>query len=231
VKRILLFIAALLFVNNCFAQDIVERKNRLTDFVTERFQTVIQTKKQIKQGVYHAFYDKKIVIASGGYVNDKKIGTWHFFDPDGKLLENFNYDTNKLLYEAPEYTTSNIRYNIDYNVTDTDKITKPIRPGGRYFGYVPYLRVFKLPTEFENANLERYDVLLELLVSPLGRLADYKMHFRYANNDKDLMTIDINPDLINAEDKIFIPASYNGQTVSSIIMIKCYITKFNGIDM
>lgn len=79
MKKIFLFVALMLCINYCFAQDIVERKNKLTDFVTERYQTIIQTNKQVKQGIYRAFFDKKILIAMGSYVNDKKNRHLAFF--------------------------------------------------------------------------------------------------------------------------------------------------------
>ncbi len=231
MKKLLFIIFTLICANHCPAQDVVERKNKLTDFVSEKYQTIIQPNKQVKQGVYHAFYDKKIVLASGSYANDKRTGIWHFFDPQGKLLENYNYDTNNLLYEAPETTSSNIRYSIDNKITITDIITKPVRPGGRYFGYVPYLKAFKLPYDLQNTNREQYDVVLELLVSPMGRLADYKIHIRYVNNETDLIMINIDPHLISEEDKVFIPATWNSQPIASTILVKCFITRFDSIDI
>jgi hypothetical protein len=230
VKRIPLFIITLFCIGPCFAQDVIERKNKVTDLVTEKFQTVIQTHKQIKQGVYHAFYNKKTVIASGNYANDKKIGMWHFFDQHGKPMQNFNYDTHQLQYETPEDSTSNIMYRLDEVTRDTDRVTKPVRPGGRYYGYVPYLRAFKLPDDFKN-NYGTYTLMLELLISPLGRLADCTIHIRYARSDKDLAVFNINPDLLNDEDKQFIPATLNRKRVASRILIGCYITQYDGIDM
>jgi hypothetical protein len=232
VKRILLLIITLFCIGQCLAQDVVERKNKLTELVNEKFQTVIQTHKQIKQGVYHAFYNKKTVIASGTYTDDKKTGMWHFYDQRGRLLQNFNYDTNRLQYEAPEDSTSNIMYRVDEFIRDTDRVTKPIRLGGRYYGYVPYLRTFKLPEGFNNsAYWGHCTVMLEILVSPLGRLADCTAHVRYAGSDKDLAEVSINPALISDEDKQFVPATLNRKPVSSRILIGCYITRDDEIDM
>ncbi|HTH82000.1 MAG TPA: hypothetical protein VL490_03645 [Mucilaginibacter sp.] len=231
MKRIPLFIITLFFISQCFAQDVVERKNKLTNLVNEKYQTIIQTHKQIKQGLYHAFYNKNTVIASGNYTNDQKTGMWHFYDQRGKLMQNFNYDTNRLQYEAPEDSTSNIMYRLDEFIRDTDRVTKPIRLGGRYYGYVPYLRAFKLPEDFKNSSWGEFTVMLEILVSPLGRLADCTAHIRYARSDKDLAVISINPDLLSDDDKQFIPATLNRQPVSSRILIGCYITRLDGIDI
>lgn len=233
MKKIFLLITILLCINYCFAQKAVEKKTRLTDFVTERYQTIIQTDKQIKQGTYNALYEKKIVIANGVYTNNKRTGTWHFFFPTGKLLQNYNYTTRQLLYEAPEDTTSTIRYMIDYPVTekDTTLITKPIRLGGRYYGYVPYFRLFKLPVDMQNSNTQQIEVIMELLVSPLGRLSDFKFHIRYYNDKEDVKLINVNTDLLSDEDKTFIPASRDRKLIASRILIRCYITRLDGIDI
>lgn len=231
MKKIQLFIAALFCINCCLAQAVVERKNKLTDLVTEKYQTIIQTNKQVKQGVYYAFYDKKTLIATGRYTDDKRTGMWHFFNRQGKQVENYNYDTNKLLYEAPDDSTANIRYIIDKTITNTDLITRPVRLGGNYYGYVPYLRLFKLPPEMETNNNSVYNVILELLVSPGGKLADYKIHIRYTNTTNDLAVLNINTDLIPEEDKTFIAATFNNQPILSRIVIGCYITKYDGIEM
>jgi hypothetical protein len=228
MKKFLLSIIAFLYITSCFAQEKVERKNKLNGFVFEQYHTVIETNKQVKDGLYRAFYTKKVVIATGSYTNDKRTGMWHFFDTKQNLLENYNYDLNKLTYEAPEDTSSVIRYIIDNKITDTDYVTKPIRIGGRYYGYVPYLRLFKWPDELNGANHSAFLVILELLVSPGGRLADYQVHIKAPGYDR---SVEINPDILKEEDKVFIPATFNKQPISSRIFIQCYINKYDELDM
>jgi hypothetical protein len=228
VKKKLLFVVILFYTGHCLAQKIVARKDRPTDMVTEKYQTIIQDNKQIKQGIYNAFYDRTTVIANGNFVNDKKTGIWHFYDQDGKLIENYNYDTRTLLYEAAEESSSNIRYVIDYKIAPGDVATKPVRIGGRYYGYVPYLKTFKLPADMVNINRADYVVVLELLVSTLGRLADFKIHLRSANYER---VINMGTDKIDEDDRRFLPASWNQEPTLSTIFIQCYITKLDGLDM
>ena len=70
------------------------------------------------------------------------------------VIENFDYDTEyMLLYEKPDDSVSQqqIRYSllmIAITDRDTDYVTKPIKPGGRYYGYLPYLKLFKLSDDF-----------------------------------------------------------------------------------
>lgn len=227
----LLIIILICCLGDCFAQKIIGRKNKLTSNVTERFETVIETNKQVKQGMYHALFNKKIVLASGKYVDDKKVGIWHYFDRDGKLMQNYDYNNNKLLYEAPEGLPSPLSYNIDYIITDKDVAVPPIRPGGRYFGYVPYLMIYKMPTGMSYEELDDYIVILDLLVSPLGRLADMVVHIQRNGTLVDYMSYNVNIDLLTTEDKTFIPAMLNKTPVASQIHLMCELNRAGAIDI
>ncbi|MDB5010740.1 MAG: hypothetical protein JWQ06_1529 [Mucilaginibacter sp.] len=199
----------------------------MTNTVVEQYHTIIEKDREIKQGLYQALY-RKTIIASGMFTNDKKTGVWHFYNNKGQSFENYNYDTNNLLGEAPEDSTSNFRYTIDDTFKPGDRITKPIKVGGRYFGYLPYLKLFKIPADMANINRELYIAVLELLISPGGRLAEYKIHLKSGDYDR---IIHINPDLLSEEDKQFIPATINGKAITSNIFVHCYITDDDDIDM
>ncbi|TSD66232.1 hypothetical protein FFF34_002180 [Inquilinus sp. KBS0705] len=229
LKRCLLFFTAILLINNCFAQETVQKKNKLTDSVTEVFQ-VLKSNKAIRQGLYQALFKKKITVASGDYKNDKRAGLWQFYDTKGTVIQTYNYDTQKLYFEAPEDTTSALRYFIDKNLEPTDKVTKPIKIGGRYYGYIPYLQLFKLPDYLNELNRQALiKAVVELLISPYGRLADYKVHL-FSPEGEELQIVNMNIDLPNPADKIFTPTTLNGEAVSSRIMIRCFVTDAGHLD-
>jgi hypothetical protein len=231
VKKLLLIAFLAICCRDVIAQKIVERKNKITANVTERVQTVIEADKQVKQGTYQALFNKKTILASGKYVNDKKVGTWHYFDREGKLAQNYDYDNNALLYEAPEGNVSPLRYYIDYYITDKDTTTQPVRPGGRYFGYVPYFKLFKVPVGLGYEELDKFTVTFELLISPMGRLADIMVHIRRRGDNVDQMSYNLNIDLLPPDDKIFIPATFNKNPVASRINVTCNMDKFGVVDM
>ena len=220
MKNLFLFVTLTFYFVNCFAQAVVVRKNKLTDNLSEQFQTVIEAKQQIKQGTYHAFYNRKTVIASGIYKDNKRTGIWHFFAPDGTPLENFNYDNNMLLYEAPHNSLSRIHYKVDYVLKDSDKTTPPIRLGGRFFGYIPYIRL--LTPYIDKYYLRNYLVVMKLLVSPMGRLAEYNIDVvRY---DTNVITYTMDTSTLSDEDKTFIPATLNDKTITSQISVFCIVS-------
>lgn len=230
MKRILFF--ALLFIaGNGFAQNLQNRTRRVTPNVTEKYSYTTGTDHEILQGVYQAFYDKRNALASGKYLDDKRVGLWHFLNRKGQLVQNYNYDTKTLLYEIPEDNpagSKSFQYVFDAELKDTDKLTKPIRIGGQYYGYIPYLASFKLPKDISSQVAAEYDVALELLISPGGRLSDFKIHL---SSDWDERVLTVNINRMKDEDKEFFPATLNGQPVSSRIVIQCYVTPQLSLDI
>lgn len=228
MNKLSLIVIALLCAGNSFAQKIVERKNKLTGMVQERFQTVIETDKQVKQGQYRALYDGKTVVAMGGYAQDKKKGIWRFYGTDQKVIQVYDFDKNVLIHEEPESPNSPFTYVVDRDLRDSDKTTKPVRVGGRYFGYVPYLRLFRVPKGLEIFDRDGVKVVLEILVSPMGRLADLKIHM-YFDGEETIQHVGTEP--FAEEDKIFIPATINKEQVASRIFVNCYINEKGEADI
>ena len=228
MKRLSLFIFCLLYLSNCLAQDTVERKNWLTDSVVERFYA-LKSNKEIKNGPYKALFQRKTPVATGYYSNNKKTGTWEFYKQDGTHVQSFNYDTNDLTFEAATDTDDDIHYLIDKKFGAGDRATRPIKIGGIYYGYIPYLTVFQLPFETVEVNTNSFRATVELLISPLGRLADYKIHIVSQLYEYD-RTFNLDVNLLSEADRTFIPASYNNEYVLSRILIKCYVQRDGGLD-
>ena len=225
----IIFFGLLLFTSQGFTQDSLRVKIRLTETVTERF-FVKTTSRQTKTGTYLALYKHDIPLAIGKYLNNKRVGTWHFYDKTGTIVENFNYDNNLLLYEKPDDSISQrqIRYSFDDSIKSNDYVTKPVKPGGRYYGYLPYLRLYKLSDDFANTDFSLFTAELEILVSPGGRLADFKVHIK--SDDFERVT-SFSTELIDAEDRLFAPATINHQPVISTIFVKCRITDEGELDI
>lgn len=228
VKYRLLSIISLLYLSNCFAQDTVNKKNWLTNSVIERFQ-VLKTDRKTKVGTYRAFYKRHTLIARGNYDKGVKTGIWTFYDEDGKLNEKYDYDKTEYLYEAPIDTAVAIQFRFDDTIKAGDRLTRPLKIGGIYYGFIPYLSVFKLPFDTYGINMVYFDAVVELLISPGGRLADYKVHLiskAYQYNQ----TISLSPGLFNEEDKQFAPATLNRRPIMSRIFIRCTVEDDGSLD-
>lgn len=219
MKTITLLIVTLLFINATLAQETVERSHKVNAHITEKL-TVLKSDKSTRHGLYQMVYNKTYALASGRFDHDVKTGLWRFFGTDGHLLQNYDYTKKELQYEAPEDTTSNLRYFVDKQLADTDRTTKPIKIGGRYFGYLPYLKLFRLPANLMDISREASIAVVELLVSPGGRLAYFKTTIYSGNFSK---TFNMNVNVLNEEDKVFTPATVNGEPISCRILMKCFI--------
>lgn len=227
LKTFTLFFACLLLACSANAQETTKKKNWLTDSVQE-VATVLKTNKNVKQGLYQALFQRKTVVAMGMYDNNKKVGLWRFFSSQGQQLEVYDYTAAKLVFEAPEDTTSSLRYFVDRELQPTDKVTKPVKIGGRYYGYIPYLQLFTLPDYIDPSTKNFFDVTVELLISPLGRLASYKVNLNIKG--ETVRVINMSTNLPDEADKIFTPATLNGEGIGCRIMMKAYITETNHLD-
>ena len=228
MKNTAFLIIILFYITNCFGQDTVERKNRLSNSIVERFY-VLKSNPEIKQGLYAAYLNRRILIAAGHYKNNKKIGTWYFFDSQGKLVERYSYDKKTFGYESPLYATDDLSYLFDDSLKKGDRLTTSVKIGGIYFGYLPYVNIFHLP--FDSDDVDTYDFIayIELLISPMGRLADYNV--RVVSNDYDYdQTFRLDINLFSEEDRTFVPATFNGQPALSRVLIKCVVTPDGGLD-
>ncbi|NCD69899.1 toxin-antitoxin system YwqK family antitoxin [Mucilaginibacter agri] len=221
MKHIFIYLFAFSLPLFCSAQETVVIKSKLPSGVKERI-TVLKSDNSIREGLYQALIDNKTALAIGRYSNNKKTGYWNFYDTANHLLQRYNYTTQTLTYEAPEDSTSNCKYIVDKLLTDTDHTTKPVIIGDRFYGFLNYAGLFRLPKDMQGIDNEAVIVTMELLVSPGGRLADYVVHFRAPVNNYD-RKVRLNIDLLSEEDKTFIPATVNGQPIACQIFIRCFL--------
>jgi len=153
-----------------------------------------------------------------------------FYDKYGRLVQNFNYEWNSIAWEIADdtLTATHIRYDFDNKITDSDRVTKPMKAGGIYYGYIPYLKLFRLSDDYMGTDLSQFTAVLEILVSPGGRLADFKVHIK-SQDDERITTF--STDLIDEDDRLFVPATINHKAVLSRIFVKCRITDEGELDI
>ena len=147
----------------------------------------------------------------------------------GNLNERYNYDKKQFTYEAPLYAGADLSYMFDDTLKKGDRLTRPLKIGGIYYGFIPYLSIFKLPFDTMDIETDSFGAVVELLISPLGRLAEYKVRVSSAYYQYDrTFTMDLG--LFSEEDRTFVPATLNGKPVMSTILIKCYVSSKGELD-
>jgi hypothetical protein len=222
-KKFFLLALILLYAIKCFAQETVEKKNKIFDGLIERY-TVLKDSQNVKQGLYQVFTKQDKLVVRGPYTMGKKTSIWHFYNKSAKLLQIYDYDKKRLMFEGKQYVGSNIAYMVDRMITSKDTITKPVKVGGRYFGYLPYLALYRTPFNPYEYNIYGAEADIELLISPLGRLAAYKVTAVFPFMDyTQTLKMDIN--LFREEDRQFIPATFNHEPILCRIIIKCKVNE------
>jgi hypothetical protein len=228
VKYVLTIFFGLFYAISCAAQDTIPQRERLSDSVIARYH-VLSAAPNIKVGPYLVFLKRKTLLVRGTYNNGKKSGTWQFFDIKGQMSEKYNYDKRMFTYEAPLYSLADYSFLFDDSLKKGDRLTRPLKIGGAYFGFVPYLSIFKLPFETNDINTYFFDAYIELLISPMGRLADYNVRVVSPDYHYDhIFNLDVK--LFSDEDRTFIPATKNGTPVISRVLIHCFVTPSGGLD-
>lgn len=220
---------ALLSATVSVAQDTVNKRNWLSNNVLERYK-ILKGNPGKRVGAYRAFFKRRTLIASGQYSDGKKSGLWSFFDQDGQPSQTYDYDNSQFISEAPIDTTNDISYAFDLEqLKPEQRPTKPLRVGGVYYGFIPYVNTFKLPFDTAGINTGFFGAVIELLVSPGGRLAYYKVHlFSKAYRYKQSFNMDVN--LFAEEDKVFFPATLDHRPILSRIFIKCVVDDDGSLD-
>lgn len=228
LKRYTFLLLCLFYMAACFGQDTVSKRNWLSNEVLERYK-VIKGNENVRVGPYKAYYKRHTIVADGNYTKGQKTGLWSFYDDEGKLMQKYDFDKTEFIYEAPLDTDTDVTYAFDSQVKAGDRLTRPVKIGGNYYGLIPYITSFRLPFETDGINVDYIDAVVELLVSPAGRLADYKVHLiSRAYNYKQSFNFGL--DLFNEEDKQFSPATLNRIPILSRIFIHCSVNNDGSLD-
>ncbi|RYY35125.1 MAG: hypothetical protein EOP46_11125 [Sphingobacteriaceae bacterium] len=223
MKKTFAICLLVLFYADAFAQQTSIVKERIYNNYNAKY-NVLTDSPNVKHGLYQAFFGKKIPVASGQYKRGKKIGIWHFYNREGVLVQHYDYNNNTVQYAGPADTIRGIRYVVDGEIDSTHTSTRAIKPGGVYFGYLPYISQFVMPPDLSAYDPTYFSAIVELLVSPGGRLADYKI--RVVSPDWEYNKVaQMDMKFLTDEDKIFAPATINKQPVAVTIYIPCRIER------
>lgn len=202
-----------------FAQVTQKKDEKLVQDVREEY-SVLADSPSVKHGLYQAIYKKKTAIASGRYNRGKRVGIWHFYSKKGILLQNYDYDKHAILFSSAVDTMRAVRYIIDDEIKPGDAIAAPVKPGSVYFGYMAYVKQIAIPPDLGVIDYSILTGVVELLVSPGGRLADFKIRVVSPNGFINKVA-DMPLDSLTEEEKVFLPASKNGNSVGMTVIITC----------
>lgn len=218
----------------CFAQDstklnepeLVERTNDRSSIIHEKF-TVLKSNKKVKQGLFQAFYEGKILLATGKYDNGVKSGVWRYCDNKGLVSQVYSYTNKKLIYnKTPD--TAFVQFDFDEKIAPTDTLTYPVKIGGSMYGYwfVFNSSVKQFSTDMHNVGLQsKYNCFNILSIDANGMLTRWQL---LATNTGFKKLYEVPIDQLTQEDKLFVPATQNGKPIPSKAYVKTYTQFVSG---
>jgi len=167
-----------------------------------------------KDGVYYVKNTKKdAVLLQGNYKNDKRIGTWYFFDANNKLTMRYNYDQKKLVY-LDEAALKNVAVDIESDDPEVKKSASaplPLCPIDLYTSYIT-----KKLYAAGNGDNNALDAEITAHVSADGT-ATYTVSYMGTNNRKVIdQKLNVPEDKFEIE---WIPSKYKNQPVDSKFIV------------
>lgn len=182
--------------------------------LTEQYRT-LPTDKNVRQGLYMVVDDQGGAVVRGKYDNGKKVGTWMFYDPNNKLVQQYDYDHSKMLYsdqDAGSYVKT------EYTVPATDDkatIQPPVKIGGSVLAFLSFYNSKEIPASIVK---EKSDINIKYTVNvdPSGQIADVYADFE-SNGTRERKKLYVKSSSSGLLD--FIPAKVDGKDVKSTVIL------------
>lgn len=213
--RILLFNLSfsLLFIN-AFSQDHQTNKKTLSRHLREVYD-VLKTDWKVKDGPYTVINDDKKPVVRGTYTKGLKTGVWDFYDNDGLLVQQFDYDHDSLLFRAKDSLSAvHDDFQIPQGVEDASKLQPPYKIGGAEYGFYLLYDERDIPEAVKSTS-GRANMTYVLTIDEKGRLESYMLVFGGENFNDIVIRRSVKG--LPAEALEYAPAIVAGQPVRSKI--------------
>ncbi|MES2268105.1 MAG: hypothetical protein V4520_15190 [Bacteroidota bacterium] len=194
------------------AQDkLVKKKVSLN--LTEQYH-VSATNKELREGLYMVTDAEGGAVVRGKYGNGKKIGTWFFYDPNNKLVQQYDYNNSKLLYTTQD-SGSFIKMDYSVNAPNGKAVEAPIKIGGTTLAFLSFYNSKDIPPTILK---EKSDIAVKytIKVDPTGQIGDVYADYE-SNGTSERKKVYVRSNSSGLLD--FIPAKVDGKEVPSTVIL------------
>jgi hypothetical protein len=202
------------------SQDKVVKK-KLSLNLTEEYH-VLNTDKNVKQGLYMVTDAEGGAVVRGKYENNKKTGIWMFYDPNNKLVQRYDYNNSKLLYTNQD-SGSYVKTKVSIFAQKKESMEEPIKIGGSTLAFLAFYNSKDIPPAIlkEKADI---NVTYTINVDPTGQISDVYADYESAGT-QERKKVFVKPNSSGLLD--FIPAKVDGKEVKSTVMLSTTIQAQN----
>lgn len=216
-KGIILF----LLLPNCLgiqvkAQEVKTHKKSesLTELVT-----YAPGSRKIKDGVYKVMDANNKTLVIGYYRQDKKVGIWNYFNPNGVLVQRYDYSNDSLLMNNNHDEGTLVKYSFeipDAKIPANTDVTPPVKIGGNNYGFYLLYDIRQIPIQVRNEIATTRAVMnYEFTIGPDGKLESWDISYLDSRMDKEITKNNLSIKHLPEDAYTFIPAKLNGRPVRS----------------
>ena len=158
------------------AQDHQTNKKTLSRHLREVY-NVVKTDWKIKDSTYSVINDAGFVVVKGNYVKGKKSGIWSYYDNNGTLVQQYDFDNDSLVsHDTDPASAVHTDYQIPQGVEDSTQLRAPYKIGGSEYGFYLLYDERDIPQPVKSAS-GRAEMTYVLTIDEKGRLESYALLF------------------------------------------------------
>ncbi len=194
-------------------------QNKLSATLTEEFE-VLKANKKVKNGLYTVTDDNKNILVVGLYTNNKKDSIWSYYNPNGDLVQRYDFRSNQLLFNNTAPTDGTIvqpKYELAGTTVDASKanVEPPCKIGGVNYGFYLLFDIRSIPNEVRNELRNVKSTMSYVLsISEQGKLEGWDIVYKDESSDNPKVVRQSVRDL-PADAYEFLAAKVDGKPVKS----------------
>lgn len=182
MRSIILSLLSSFFVLYGFSQDHQTNKKTLSRHLREVYD-VRKSDWKIKDGAYAVINDANFPVVKGSYTNGKKSGLWTYYDNDGKLVQQYDFDHDSLLMQTTDSASVvHANFQIPQGVEDSSKVRQPYKIGGPEYGFYLLFDERDIPQAMKNTS-GNAEMTYVLTIDEHGKLESYMILFAAQSAD------------------------------------------------
>ena len=203
-----------LILCSAFSQDHQTNKKTLSRHLREVYD-VLKADWKIKDGSYTVINDDNKAIVKGSYTNNRKTGVWKYYDNNGKLVQEYDYSRDSLLFQDSDpLSVVHDDFQIPQGVEDSAKLRRPYKIGGPEYGFYLLFDERDIPPTVKSAS-GKAEMNYVLTIDEKGSLESYTLIFGGENFNDIVIRRSVRG--LSAEALEYAAATIDGKPVRSKI--------------
>jgi hypothetical protein len=174
-----------------------------------------------REGLWTEKYDQSgsQIRMQGNYQNDKKIGNWKYYDSNGNLIQEFDFDKNEFVSNSECKTDKNFEVELNGTIETKKLNCPPTRIGGLKIFTKDLYREITKKSPFEINSSGRttinIDEVLSFFISKKGNIENIE----YSGKDENEELAKVINNFLNENSENWVSGKLNNEKIKAKISI------------